>query len=392
MIKYCVAFLMALVIPLMGWTAGIDFFQGSFEEAKALAKKEGKLIFVDAYTTWCGPCKRMSRNVFTQDEVGSFYNETFINVKLDMEKGEGRDFQKHYRVSAFPTLLFIDAAGKVVHKVVGGMDVPNFMKLGEFAASKSDVSAELKKDYDEGKRDPEFMAQYVKALAQNNKPRIKIVNDYLSSQDDVTTEANLTILFYGAEEADSRIFNQLMKHRKKALKLFGADAMEERVEKAAAATVDKAIEFANLDLLQEAVDKVERYAPSRLVSFEGNSRLKYYAALNEMDHYLNAARDYAKHGIEQKFELANTILHKMKGEKELMQWAEKWATQAAESQSNEHHHFVAAQLGYYNGHYKEGLHHATKALEWAESSKSQTVPHIKKLIKALDEKLSSDKS
>ncbi|GAH00631.1 unnamed protein product, partial [marine sediment metagenome] len=68
---------------------GINFNVHSFEEAIKTAKAENKLIFVDAYTTWCGPCKWMSKNVFTEGKVGDYFNESFVNVKIDMEKGEG---------------------------------------------------------------------------------------------------------------------------------------------------------------------------------------------------------------------------------------------------------------------------------------------------------------
>ena len=51
---------------------GIEFFEGTFKEALDKAKLEGKIVFVDAYTTWCGPCKRMSKNVFPKKEVGDF--------------------------------------------------------------------------------------------------------------------------------------------------------------------------------------------------------------------------------------------------------------------------------------------------------------------------------
>ena len=95
--------------------AGIDFFQGTWEEALEKAKKEDKLIFVDAYTTWCGPCKRMSKQVFTQNEVGEFYNKNFISMKIDMEKTPGRKFQRKYPVSAFPTLYYIDGDLSLIH-------------------------------------------------------------------------------------------------------------------------------------------------------------------------------------------------------------------------------------------------------------------------------------
>lgn len=98
---------------------GIQFFEGSFQDALELAKKENKLIFFDAYASWCGPCKRMKSKVFTQEEVGSYFNSRFINLKVDMEKGEGPSLAKKYGVTSYPTLLFIDHTGKLIHGGVG---------------------------------------------------------------------------------------------------------------------------------------------------------------------------------------------------------------------------------------------------------------------------------
>lgn len=114
-------------------TPGITFHQGSFEEAKVLAKKEKKLIFVDAYTTWCGPCKFMARNVFTDASVGEFYNANFINMKIDMESVPGREFGKQYRVTGYPTFLFIDASGKLVQVDMGMVDAMTFIGFGQKA-------------------------------------------------------------------------------------------------------------------------------------------------------------------------------------------------------------------------------------------------------------------
>lgn len=98
---------------------GIEFFHGSFEEALDLAKLEGKMVFMDAYATWCGPCKGMSRDVFTNREVGELFNAKFISVKMDMEKGEGPALARKYGVRAYPTLFFLDADGKVKGKEMG---------------------------------------------------------------------------------------------------------------------------------------------------------------------------------------------------------------------------------------------------------------------------------
>jgi thioredoxin-related protein len=100
---------------------GIVFEKGTFAEAKAKAKAEHKLIFMDAFTVWCGPCKQLSKTIFPLQEVGDYFNQNFINVKMDMEKGEGIELAKAYAVNAYPTLIFLNANGELVHRTCGLM-------------------------------------------------------------------------------------------------------------------------------------------------------------------------------------------------------------------------------------------------------------------------------
>ena len=57
----------------------------SWNAVKSKAVKENRMIFMDCYTTWCGPCKMMSNQVFKQKQVGDFFNQNFVNLKVDME-------------------------------------------------------------------------------------------------------------------------------------------------------------------------------------------------------------------------------------------------------------------------------------------------------------------
>lgn len=111
----------------------ILFNDHSWKEILAKAKKENKLIFVDAYTQWCRPCIQMAKDVFTLNNVADFYNENFINVSMDMEKGEGPALGKKYQVKAYPAFLFIDGNGKVVHEDGGFQEAESFIKVGEAA-------------------------------------------------------------------------------------------------------------------------------------------------------------------------------------------------------------------------------------------------------------------
>jgi thiol:disulfide interchange protein len=115
----------------------INFFQGTWKETVEEAKKQKKLIFVDAYAVWCGPCKWMDANAFTDADAGKFYNKNFINYKFDMEKGEGVQFAMKYRVTAYPTLLYINPNNEeVIYRVMGAKNAAQLISEGENALKK----------------------------------------------------------------------------------------------------------------------------------------------------------------------------------------------------------------------------------------------------------------
>ena len=99
--------------------AGVRFFEGSFRQAMAKAKKENKGIMFDAYTTWCGPCKVLKSKVFPNPELGAYINEHFVSIGVDMEAGEGPALANMYPLEGYPTVFFLDASGKVKKKVLG---------------------------------------------------------------------------------------------------------------------------------------------------------------------------------------------------------------------------------------------------------------------------------
>lgn len=101
------------------YAEGIKFEHCTYEEALAKAKKENKKVFIDCYTVWCGPCKKLAKEIFTQDKVGEYFNKNFVCIKMDMEKGEGIELREFYEVKVFPTLLFLNTEGEVDNKCTG---------------------------------------------------------------------------------------------------------------------------------------------------------------------------------------------------------------------------------------------------------------------------------
>ncbi|MCE7042227.1 thioredoxin family protein [Dyadobacter sp. CY312] len=110
---------------------GIVFTKGTWAEILKKAKAEKKVIFFDAYTTWCGPCKLLQKNVFTRADVAEVFNKNFINVKFDMESGEGPMLAEKYPLQGYPTLFFIDPDGNVVKEVIGYQNPETLIKIGK---------------------------------------------------------------------------------------------------------------------------------------------------------------------------------------------------------------------------------------------------------------------
>ena len=155
-------FMAAMALSL---SAQINFREGGFAEALEAAKSENKLVFMDCYTSWCGPCKALAKDIFTRKDVGDFFNANFINVKYDMEKGEGKELNKRYKANiiGFPTLLLIDKKGKVVHQMAGFQEADAL--IAGMKAGKEGKSLFAYRDrYTAGERDFAFLKEYVTAL------------------------------------------------------------------------------------------------------------------------------------------------------------------------------------------------------------------------------------
>lgn len=140
----------------------IAFEKLTFQQALDKAKKENKLVFLDCYTTWCIPCKQMEMNVFSVDSVADFYNTNFVNIKVDMEKGEGPTLRNKYAVGAYPSYLILDADGNVRNKFVGGMPAGDFLAHARKGSAKKNDVMDMDARYAAGERSPALLREYIK--------------------------------------------------------------------------------------------------------------------------------------------------------------------------------------------------------------------------------------
>ncbi len=206
-------------------TGGVNFVKNmTWDQIKAKAAKEKKMIFFDAYTTWCGPCKYLEQSVYTDASVAAYYNSNFINVKFDMEEGEGLHLAEMFEINSYPTLLFFSPEAKLVHKVIGALQADDFINLGKdakdpvkqyFTLKQKVISREASAD--------DFLnwSEQANELEDNN--RGTIASTWLSGQTDILATAELaktTMLYTDVNEVQ---LSYLYQEKNKISDLMGWD-------------------------------------------------------------------------------------------------------------------------------------------------------------------------
>lgn len=188
---------------------GMKFEHGlTWAQIQAKAKAENKYIFMDAYTTWCGPCTYMAKNIFPLEEVGKALNKNFINVKvqLDTTKNDndevkkwyqdGHNIMQQYKVNVFPTYLYFSPNGALVHRAVGSSTPDVFIAKAADAVNPEKQFYVLLNKYNNGKREPAFLKQLAMSAqdAYDMNMMATASKAYLATQTDLTTSENLQFL------------------------------------------------------------------------------------------------------------------------------------------------------------------------------------------------------
>lgn len=171
-----------LLLPSWLCAQGVNFRQISYAEAIRLAAKEKKMIFIDFYTEWCGPCKRMSKEVFPRQETGEYFNRIFLSLKLDAEKGEGLELAKKYAVKAFPTFVVLSPDGTEVYRTSGYRPADEFVEKIRKGIDPKWSPVGLVRRFEKGERSPQLINDYAILLLEQGKTEegLQVINDYFN--------------------------------------------------------------------------------------------------------------------------------------------------------------------------------------------------------------------
>lgn len=106
----------------------VQFSETSFIDFKKQAAFENKPYFIMFSASWCSPCKRIKKEIFTHPKIASLANEHFLVFEVDIESFDGLEINNEFKVSQLPTILFFDPKGKLTDKATGFFDAYYFFK------------------------------------------------------------------------------------------------------------------------------------------------------------------------------------------------------------------------------------------------------------------------
>lgn len=262
---------------------GIVFEQGTIQEAFAKAKAQNKPVFIDVYTTWCGPCKWMSKEVFTKESVGEAYNPLFVSYKMDAEADENQLFLKQYSITAYPTLLYLRNDGSLIAKLVGAKEDKQFINLATVAIKdlKEDKGiSHYEKKYPSHQKDTAFLKEYISKMQKLGISFQNIFDQYLQLLPNNERVSNEIIGMYSSNEDVMTIKSFSYKNLKQnALLLFPKMQMSLYAYMVGAIgnTFDIAVKEKNSKLLEELVDENVFVEKTEYADFQSDEfRIRYF--------------------------------------------------------------------------------------------------------------------
>jgi len=303
----------ALFISILAFSQGIAFEHSTWKEVLAKAQKTNKPIFVDVFTTWCGPCKQMSTDIFPLETVGKVYNENFICYQIDAEKGEGIVLAKKYGVKAYPTYLFIKGDGNLFYLTVGSMPEKSFIAVSKTALDEMNDPKPLAiwdKEYTVKKNDPAFLVDYMKKRKKLGLSNEAVFDVYLKLIPKEELTSTTVFAYYFNEGRNMKVtsfaYENLQKnYQKYIMGLFGnvfvilLDGVKNTVNEASATK--------NEQLLAKAILAYDQL-PKPVSMEKDEVYMQYYKNTGESEKYLKYAMSFANnHLMKMKVDSLTTV-------------------------------------------------------------------------------------
>lgn len=371
---------------------GIRFILADLTKAQVQATNADKIIFVDAYTTWCGPCKMMDRTTFKDEEVAKFYNDNFVNLKMDMEKGKGPTFAQKHSVRGYPSLLFLNARGDLVHRSLGFQDEKRFLKLGQSASDPSQQVITLQNRFESGEKDQKFLLNYADALTMAGMSGYdEATQAYIEQEKNWNTSKNIKVLFdYSKASIDSKLFQYMIANKDLFEAEIGMQKVEDKISFAASSDVrSKQVDTTDKEALTTHFAKYfgVDHANERATRYYLNNLMYSPGEINEQKYLADVQLFMASNPV-LSFKSLNAHawrIYELSDDRLLLAQAESWINKSIEQEKNSFNLDTKASILYKLGKKKEALKAAEESVKLAgeEGSDPSATEELISKIKAM---------
>ena len=263
MMKKAFTLATALLCSIMLFAQGVNFQDLTYEEALQKAKAENKWVFVDCYTSWCGPCKMMADKIFPQKEAGDYFNPLFVCVKYDMEKGEGLELAKKFDIQSYPTFVILNSEGVVRQKLMGSSELDEFIERVKKALANTEILDEIEAKYNNGNRDKEFLTQYIGDILNVSTPKAQkaALELYQQLSDEERFSEKYWFLFSNDQLAPigSKLFNFLVENHEKFAASLGEQKVKAYIYIILDAKLTDILMGRGKEITPELVDQMKKY-------------------------------------------------------------------------------------------------------------------------------------
>ncbi|UQB70416.1 thioredoxin family protein [Epilithonimonas zeae] len=382
--------LILFVFQLSYSQQSIKFEDSDFATILAKAKAEKKLVFMDAYAAWCGPCKLMEKNVFTDKAVSDYYNQNFVNAHFDMEKGEGKTLAAKYGIRSYPTFLFLNGEGEIVGKELGYIQTKEFLELGKKNNNPSLVNTNLKDEFLKGKLDQPALLNFINLYASKDPVLAKQASEkYFANKKDKTfTGEEVNALLNFTQSVDDANYKVFVANKAAITELLPENNYKQfdnylKLMKLVTSATDEKTK--TIDDTKVLKDGEGLFPKDELAKSLNVYKLNYYSAHDNFPAYEKTALEYYKNPDEfnntELLAAASTIGEKSSDLKSL-QTAARWAEKVVMSQESYDSTSILATLYDKLGKKEEAKMFAGMAANFAkEENKDAT-----KMIEILNKK------
>ncbi len=390
--KLLILFMTVLPAIVFAQDEGIRFEHGlTWEQVKAKAKRENKYIFVDCFTTWCGPCKFMSGSIFPLKEVGDYFNSRFLSVKLQLDTtrqdseevkswhATGQQLAKEFKVRGYPTFLFLDPDGRPVHRLVGSSpDGDSWLKRTAKVFEPGQQYYVLMKKYENGDRDPATLRAVALSAqdAADQETADAVSRAYVATVTDWNAKENIEFAAKFTRSSKDPGFKIMLEQPEKVNAVYG----EGRAQQVVKNIISREEVYRHLwikgkrnpNVNWEAIaDSLKMKYPAYADEVVALGKVNYYQSIKDWNGFASAIRDYMKRfganvSTFDLNEFAWTVFENCK-DMTCVTEALEWSRRSFKDKENPNHIDTYANILYKMGRKEEAISWQEKAVAYSNN-------------------------